>query len=48
MAQRTDRPMTDDEHEQFRERMKAQRQEIREALAADLGGSPEDYLQRDE
>jgi transglutaminase-like putative cysteine protease len=48
IAERTDRPMTDDEHEQFREQMNAQRPEIREALAENLGGDPEDYLQRDE
>lgn len=38
----------DEEHERVREKMEAQYPEIREALAKDLGGNPEDYLQRDE
>ncbi len=37
------RPLTDAEIEELREGMNAQRTEIREALAEDLGGSPEDY-----
>lgn len=40
--------MTDDEHERFREKMKAQHEEIAKALAEDLGGEPEDYFHDDE
>lgn len=35
--------MTDAEHEEFREAMEEQAAEMREALAEDLGGEPEDY-----
>lgn len=36
-------PVTDEEIEAVREEMQAQREDVREALAADLGGDPEDY-----
>lgn len=36
-------PVTEDEIETLREEMAAQRREIREALAEDHGGDPEDY-----
>ena len=36
-------PMTDEAIEEFKEAMGSQRQEVREALAEDLGGDPEDY-----
>jgi len=36
-------PMTDADIEALREKMDEQREEIREALAEDLGGDPEDY-----
>ena len=42
-----ERPMTDAEIETLREEMEAQRDEIREALAEELGGDPEDYCARD-
>ncbi|MDZ7850740.1 MAG: hypothetical protein U5K70_08075 [Halodesulfurarchaeum sp.] len=35
--------MTDDEIAELREEMDAQRTIIRESLAEDLGGDPEDY-----
>lgn len=35
--------MTDEELDEFRDAMEEQGQEVREALAEDLGGSPEDY-----
>jgi hypothetical protein len=35
--------MTDDEIEALREEMDEQREDIRAALAEDLGGEPEDY-----
>jgi len=38
-----DEPMTDDEIEALRREMEAQRVEIREHLAAELGGQPDDY-----
>ena len=37
------KPMTDDELEQFEAAMDEQREDIRKALAEDLGGEPEDY-----
>lgn len=40
---RNQEPMTDDEIEALREEMDEQRVEIREALAEDLGGDPDDY-----
>lgn len=40
---RDQQPVTDAEIEAFREELEAQRQEIREQLAEDLGGEPEDY-----
>ncbi|MFB6200442.1 MAG: hypothetical protein ABEI98_00330 [Halorhabdus sp.] len=40
---RDQQPVTDDEIEELREKMDEQRSEIREALAEDLGGEPEDY-----
>jgi hypothetical protein len=36
-------PVSDEELEELAEEMDAQREEVREALAEDLGGSPEDY-----
>jgi hypothetical protein len=35
--------MTDEEIEEFRQQMEAQREEIRADLAEKLGGKPEDY-----
>lgn len=35
--------MTDEEIEEFRQQMEAQREEIRADLAEKLGGEPEDY-----
>lgn len=35
--------MTDEELEEFQEAMEEQGEELREALAEDLGGDPEDY-----
>lgn len=40
---RDQQPMTDDEIAELREKMDAQREDIREALTEDLGGDPEDY-----
>ena len=40
---RDQRPMNDDEIAELRDKMDAQREEIRAALAEDLGGDPEDY-----
>jgi hypothetical protein len=42
MARNRD-PVTDDEIEALQEEMAEQQAEIREALAEDLGGEPEDY-----
>lgn len=42
-----ERPIADAEIEELREEMAAQRGEIREALAEELGGDPEDYCARD-
>jgi len=39
-------PMTDDELEEFRDAMEEQGEELREALAEDLGGEPDDYRKR--
>lgn len=36
-------PVTADEIEELRAEMAEQREELREQLAADLGGAPEDY-----
>lgn len=36
-------PVSDEALTALREEMEAQREEIREALAEDLGGEPEDY-----
>jgi len=36
-------PVTEAEFEEFRKKVEAQREEVRRALAADLGGNPEDY-----
>jgi len=36
--------MIDEELEEFQEAMEEQGKELREALAEDLGGNPEDYL----
>jgi len=38
--------MTDEEMEGFEEAMHEQAEELREALAEDLGGDPEDYRKR--
>jgi hypothetical protein len=38
--------MTDEEIEEFEEAMDEQAEELREALAEDLGGDPEDYQKR--
>jgi len=35
--------MTDEELEEFQDAMEKQGEELREALAEDLGGDPEDY-----
>jgi len=35
--------VTDEELEKFQESMEEQAEELREALAEDLGGEPEDY-----
>lgn len=40
---RNHKPITDDEIEVLREKMAKQRSDIREALAEDLGGNPEDF-----
>ena len=40
---RDQRPMNDDEIAELRDKMDAQREDIRAALAEDLGGDPEDY-----
>lgn len=39
-------PMTDEEFEAFEEAMDDQAEELREALAEDLGGDPDDYRKR--
>lgn len=38
--------MTDDELEAFEEAMAEQADDLREALAEDLGGDPDDYRKR--
>jgi hypothetical protein len=38
-----DTPMNDDEHAALREEMQRQAAELRQALADDLGGDPDDY-----
>jgi hypothetical protein len=40
---RNQEPVTDDEIEALQEEMAEQQAEIRESLAEDLGGEPEDY-----
>ena len=40
---RDQRPMNDDEIAELRDKMDAQREDIRAALAEDLGGDLEDY-----
>jgi hypothetical protein len=40
---RNQEPVSEDEIEALREEMDEQREDIREALAEDLGGEPEDY-----
>ena len=40
---RNRQPVSEDEIEALREEMADQREDIREALAEDLGGDPEDY-----
>jgi len=44
---RDQEPVTDADIEALREKMDDQREEILDALAADLGGDPEDYRARD-
>lgn len=41
MAQ--DQPMTDDEIEALRDEMDEQREDVRAAIAEEIGGEPEDY-----
>jgi hypothetical protein len=41
--EQSDRPLTDEEIEAFREAMDEQSDDLHEALADDLGGEPEDY-----
>lgn len=36
-------PLTEEEHAEARERFDELREEVREQLAEDLGGDPEDY-----
>ena len=43
---RDQEPMTPDELEAFKDAMDAQGEKLREALAEDLGGDPEDYRKR--
>lgn len=45
MARDTE-PMTDSELDAFEEAIDEQAEELREALAEDLGGDPEDYRKR--
>lgn len=40
---RDQRPMTDEELEALRDEMENQGEALREALAEDLGGDPDDY-----
>jgi hypothetical protein len=40
---RDQEPVSEEEIEALREEMDEQREDIREALAEDLGGEPEDY-----
>lgn len=40
---RDQEPVSDDEIEAAKERLDALREQVREDLAADLGGDPEDY-----
>lgn len=40
---RNQEPVSEEEIEALREEMDEQREDIREALAEDLGGDPEDY-----
>ena len=40
---RDQKPVTEEEIQALQEEMDDQREEIREALAEDLGGEPEDY-----
>jgi hypothetical protein len=40
---RNQEPLSEEELEALQEEMDDQREEIREALAQDLGGEPEDY-----
>ena len=40
---RNQKPVSEDEIEALREEMNEQREDIRKALAEDLGGEPEDY-----
>ena len=45
MARDTE-PMTDEELEAFEQAMDEQAEELRETLAEDFGGDPEDYRKR--
>ena len=40
---RDQEPVSEEEIQALQEEMDAQREEVREALAEDLGGEPEDY-----
>ena len=40
------KPMTDEELEELRDEMEKQGEELREALAEDLGGDPDEYRTR--
>ena len=40
------KPMTDEELEELRDEMEKQGEELREALAEDLGGDPDEYRPR--
>ena len=43
---RDQEPMTDEELEEFEDAMDEQGEELREALAEDLGGDPDDHRKR--
>lgn len=43
MARRIEEPISDDGIKALTEEIQALREEVREALARDLGGDPEDY-----
>ena len=43
MAQESNRPITDEEHAQFREILREGNQQVREALAEELGKDVDEY-----